>query len=123
MIIPDSTMLAAYMLEKFTWIMENVRVNKKTMRANLDRTGGLVFSEHVLLFLVENGFSREAAYAIVQGAAMEARRTGASFRDLLAADARLRTRFPKGDLDALFDLDAHFRKIDFIFKRTLGRRN
>ena len=52
-IIPDSTMLVAYMLEKFTWIMENVRVNKSAMRANLDRTGGLVFSEHVLLFLVE----------------------------------------------------------------------
>jgi adenylosuccinate lyase len=122
-IIPDSTMLAAYMLEKFTWIMENVRVNKKTMRANLDRTGGLVFSEHVLLFLVENGFSREAAYKIVQDAAMEARSTGASFQGLLAADARLRTRFPKGEIDALFDLDEHFKKIDFIFKRTLGRRN
>jgi len=122
-IIPDSTMLAAYMLEKFTWIMENVRVNKKTMRANLDRTGGLVFSEHVLLFLVENGFSREAAYAAVQGAAMESRRTGESFRELLAADTRLRKRFPKGEVDALFDLDEHFRKIDFIFKRTLGRKN
>ncbi len=122
-IIPDSTMLTAYMLEKFTWIVENMRVNRKRMRANLDRTGGLVFSEHVLLALVEKGFAREAAYKIVQRAAMEAMQTGESFRELLAADARLRDRFSKKEIDALFDLDAHFKSIDFIFKRTLGRRN
>jgi adenylosuccinate lyase len=120
-IIPDSTMLAAYMLEKFTWIVENMRVNKKRMRANLDRTGGLVFSEHVLLALVEKGLAREAAYKVVQRAAMEAMETGESFRDLLSADARLRERFTKREIDALFDLDAHFKSIDFIFKRTLGR--
>jgi adenylosuccinate lyase len=120
-IIPDSTMLAAYMIEKFTWIVENMRVNTKRMRANLDRTGGLVFSEHVLLALVEKGLSREAAYKIVQRAAMEAMRTGESFRELLAADARLRARFSKKEIDAFFDLDAHFKSIDFIFKRTLGR--
>ncbi|MGD1048123.1 MAG: adenylosuccinate lyase [Candidatus Krumholzibacteriaceae bacterium] len=122
-IIPDSTMLLAYMLEKFTWIMENVQVNKRAMRENLNRTGGLVFSEHVLLFLVDHGFSRNEAYEIVQGAAMESMRTGTSFRALLAADKRLRSRFTKGEIDALFDLAAHFGKIDFIFKRTLGRRN
>ena len=121
-IIPDSTMLLAYMLEKFTWIMANVRVDRRAMRANLDRTGGLVFSEHVLLFLVDRGFAREDAYAIVQGAAMESARTGASFRELLAADRSLRGRFAKKEIDALFDLDGHFKKIDFIFKRTLGRR-
>jgi adenylosuccinate lyase len=120
-IIPDSTMLAAYMLEKFTWIIENVRVNAKRMRANLDRSGGLVFSEHVLLFLVEHGFSREAAYKIVQDAAMKAMESGRSFRDTLPADARISARFSKEEIDALFDLDAHFRSIDFIFKRTLGR--
>jgi adenylosuccinate lyase len=122
-IIPDSTMLVAYMLEKFTWIMTNVRVNKRSMRENLNRTGGLVFSEHVLLFLVGHGFSREAAYAVVQEAAMESIRSKRSFRDLLASDKRLRSRFTREELDALFDLDAHFRKIDSIFKRTLGRRN
>jgi adenylosuccinate lyase len=121
-IIPDSTMLAAYMIEKFIWIMENVRVNARSMRANLERTGGLVFSEHVLLFLVDHGFSREAAYAIVQQAAMESMRTGASFRELLAADRRLRSRFTRGEIDALFDLEGHLKKIDTIFKRTLGRK-
>jgi adenylosuccinate lyase len=122
-IIPDSTMLLAYMLEKFTWIMENVRVNTRSMRANLDRTGGLVFSEHVLLYLVDHGFSREAAYSIVQRAAMESMRSVASFRELLAADRRLRRRFNEDEINALFDLDGHLKKIDSIFRRTLRRKN
>jgi adenylosuccinate lyase len=122
-IIPDSTMLAAYMIEKLTWILENLRVDKRAMRANLNRTGGLVFSEHVLLFLVDHGFLREEAYTIVQEAAMESMKGERSFRELLAADRRLAKRFSKAEIDALFDLHAHFRKIDFIFKRTLARRN
>ncbi|HVO76471.1 MAG TPA: adenylosuccinate lyase, partial [Candidatus Bathyarchaeia archaeon] len=109
-IVPDSTELLAYMLEKFTWIMENVRVNRSAMRKNLERTGGLVFSEHVLLFLVDRGFSREDAYAIVQGAAMESMRTGESFQKLLADDRRLRDRFTRDEIDALFDLRAHYKR-------------
>ena len=121
-IIPDSTMLVAYMIEKFTWIIANVRVNKRAMRENLNRTGGLVFSGHVLLFLVGRGFSREAAYGIVQGAAMECSKSKRSFRDLLASDKRLRSRLTAREIDALFDFDEHFKKIDFIFKRTLEVR-
>ena len=120
-IIPDSTMLVAYMLERFIWIAANLGVNRKAMRENLDRSGGLVFSEHALLFLVDHGFSREAAYSIVQGAAMESMRTGKSFRELLAADRRLRSRFSGEEIAALFDLDEHFKKIDFIFRRTLAK--
>jgi adenylosuccinate lyase len=122
-IIPDSTMLLAYMLERFIWIMTGLRVNKRAMRENLERTGGLVFSEHVLLFLIDHGFSREAAYAIVQSAAMESMRTGKNFRELLAADRRLRSRFTRDEIAALFDLDEHLRRIDFIFRRTLAKRN
>ncbi len=120
-ILPDSTSLLAYMIEKFTWVMEGLRVNRKRMRENLERTGGLAFSEHVLLRLVEKGFSREAAYAIVQGAAMESSRTGRSFRELLAADPRLRGGLGDEEIDSLFDLDAHFKKIDMLFKRALDR--
>jgi adenylosuccinate lyase len=120
-ILPDSTMLLAYMIEKFTWIVSDLGVNAKRMRANLENTGGLVFSGHVLLHLVDRGFSRDAAYAIVQDAAMESMRTGRSFRELLAADRRLRRRFEPGEIEGLFDLEAHFKKIDFLFKRTLGR--
>jgi len=120
-IIPDSTMLVAYMLERFTWIVSNLRVDRTAMRENLESTGGLVFSENVLLFLVDQGFAREAAYQIVQGAAMESIRGGKSFRELVAADARLRRRFSAAEIDALFDLDEHFKRIDAIFKRTLTK--
>ena len=120
-IIPDSTMLLAYMLERFTWIAENLHVDKRRMRENLERTGGLAFSEHVLLFLVDHGFRREEAYAVVQGAAMESMRSGRSFRELLAEDRRLRRRFSGEEIDALFDLEEHFRRIDSIFKRTLSK--
>jgi len=120
-IIPDSTMLLAYMLERFTWIAENLRVDRRRMRENLERTGGLAFSEHVLLFLVDNGFRREEAYAVVQGAAMESMRGGRSFRELLAEDRRLRRRFSGEEIDALFDLEEHFKRIDSIFKRTLSK--
>jgi adenylosuccinate lyase len=120
-IIPDSTMLLAYMLERFIWIVSNLRVDRKAMRENLESTGGLVFSEHVLLFLVDHGLAREAAYEIVQGAAMESIRSGTSFRELVAADPRLRKRFSQDEIDALFDLDEHFKRIDAIFKRTLKK--
>jgi len=121
-IIPDSTMLLAYMLEKFTWIVANIEVDKKAMRRNLERSGGLVFSEHVLLFLIDHGFSREAAYSIVQRAALESMRSGKSFLELLAGDKRLRSRFSGDEIAALFDLDEHFRRIDYMFKRTLAKR-
>ena len=121
-IIPDSTMLLAYMLEKFTWIVANIEVDKKAMRRNLERSGGLVFSEHVLLFLIDHGFSREAAYSIVQRAALESMRSGKSFLEWLAGDKRLRSRFSGDEIAALFDLDEHFRRIDYMFKRTLAKR-
>jgi len=121
-IIPDSTMLVAYMLEKFTWIIANVRVNRRAMRANLNRTGGFVFSGQALLFLVEHGFSREEAYDIVQGSTMASAAKGASFRELLAADKRLRGRISSKEINALFGLDElFFKKVDSIFERTLGK--
>jgi adenylosuccinate lyase len=119
-IVPDSTMLLAYMLERFTWIVTNLRVDRAAMRENLESTGGLVFSENVLLYLVDRGLPREKAYQIVQQAAMESIRGGGSFRELLRVDPRMR-RFPAAEIDALFDLKEHFKRIDRIFKRTLTR--
>lgn len=119
--LPDSTSLLAYMIERFTWIVQNLRVNAKRMRQNLESTGGLVFSEHVLLKLVESGFARESAYAIVQEAAMRSLETGESFREIFIRDRRLRGRLSDSEVASLFDLEAHLRKIDAIFERTLGR--
>jgi adenylosuccinate lyase len=121
-IIPDSTMLLVYMLEKFTWVMANLRVNKKAMRRNLEATGELLFSQHVLLHLVQKGFTRDAAYESVQRAAMRSMETGTSFKELLAADQRVARISSAEELDEVFDLDTHLRKIDFIFNRVLSRR-
>lgn len=121
-IIPDSTMIIAYMLEKFTWVITGLRVNRKAMMSNIEKTGGLAFSQHVLLFLVEKGLKREEAYRIVQGAAMKSMKSDKSFRDLVARDRKVRAVCKPGEIDSVFDIDTHLRKIDFIFSRVLSKR-
>ncbi len=121
-IIPDSTMLLAYMLEKFTWVMANLRVDRRAMMRNLRETGELLFSQHVLLLLVEKGLSRDSAYESVQRAAMRSMKTGKSFRELLATDRRVARVCSGEELDTVFDLEYHLRKVDFIFSRVLSRR-
>ena len=120
-IFPDSTMLLAYMLEKFTWIMENIRVNKKRMLDNIDKTGGLVFSQHLLLYLVDKGFTREEAYSIVQGSAMESFDSGRSFKELILSHKSIRDCCSKEEIEALFSLDNHLKRVDYIFRKVLGR--
>ncbi|MBN1164220.1 MAG: adenylosuccinate lyase [Candidatus Krumholzibacteriota bacterium] len=121
-ILPDSTMILAYMLEKFTWVMENLRVDKEAMLRNLNKTGGLIYSQYLLLLLVRKGLSREEAYAIVQGAAMKSRQSSRTFRELLAADRKFSRLCGEEELDAAFDLKTHLSKIDFIFNRVLSGR-
>lgn len=121
-IFPDSTGLLAYMTEKMTWIIKNMKVNRKAMKRNLEATGGHIFSQHVLLMLVNKGLSREQAYLIVQRAAMRSMESGKSFKQLLSEDKKLRKVCSEKDLDRVFDLQNHFRRIDYIFKRTLGQK-
>jgi adenylosuccinate lyase len=122
MILPDSTMLIAYMLEKFTWVIDGLRIDKRRMLENLERTGGLAYSQHVLLLLVEKGLTREAAYKIVQGAAMRSMSGSKSFKELLAADHAVKSRCKPQEIDRVFDLDAHLERVDFIFNRVLSKR-
>jgi len=119
-IMPDSTMLLGYMLEKLTWVMANLVVDRKRMRRNLDATGGLVFSQHILLALIEGGLSREDAYAVVQDAAMESMKGGPGFRERLLADPRLLEACDPAGIEAVFDVETHLERIDFIFRRVLG---
>jgi adenylosuccinate lyase len=121
-IIPDSTMIAGYVLEKFAWVIDNLRVDRAAMLRNLELTGGLVFSQHLLLMLVRKGLSREKAYQVVQGAAMKSRETGRSFREHLAADRTFAGLVSDRELDEAFDLDTHLRNVDFIFSRVLSKR-
>jgi adenylosuccinate lyase len=121
-IIPDSTMILAYMLEKFTWVMANLKVNKKVMMGNLERTGGLIYSQHVLLLLVEKGMKREEAYSIVQSAAMQASKSKKSFKELLASNAKVGKICKEEEIEEAFDLYAHLGQVDFLFSRVLSRR-
>ena len=115
-ILPDSTIALHFMLWEMLEVLEGLEVYPERMRRNLQVGGGLAFSQNVLLALVEAGLARDEAYAIVQMAAASAWDDGASFRDLLAADARVRGRI--GDrLDQLFDPVAALRNLDVVFDR------
>jgi adenylosuccinate lyase len=115
-ILPDSTIAVHFMLSEMLAVLEGLEVYPVRMRANLQVGGGLAFSQNVLLALVDAGLARDEAYAIVQTAAAAAWDEGASFRDLLAADARVREGI--GDrLDELFDPVAALRNLDVVFDR------
>jgi adenylosuccinate lyase len=91
------------------------------MRKNLDRLGGLVHSQRVLLALTQKGVAREDAYRLVQRSAMKAWAGGGDFLALLTADPEVRTHLSEAELKTSFDLDFHFAQVDTIFKRVFGR--
>ncbi|MGB9886173.1 MAG: adenylosuccinate lyase [Moorellales bacterium] len=117
-IIPDSTILIDYMLAKFIPIVENLQVYPERMRANLDKTGGLVYSQRLLLALVAKGVVREEAYGWVQRQAMRAWEEGLNFRELVAADPDIGRHLTREELDELFDYGYYLRRIDEIFARA-----
>ncbi|HOV79005.1 MAG TPA: adenylosuccinate lyase [Bacillota bacterium] len=117
-IIPDSTIILDYMLAKMTGIIVNLQVYPENMMRNLERTRGLIFSQRVLLALVEGkGLSRERAYELVQRNAMRSWRTGESFRELLQKDGEVAALLDEKEMDELFDYGYHLRYVDEIYKR------
>ncbi|MEW6554367.1 MAG: adenylosuccinate lyase [Actinomycetota bacterium] len=116
-IVPDSTTLLHYMLVKFQGIVRDLQVYPDNMRRNLELTRGLVFSEGVLLALVDQGLTREDAYTLVQRNAMRAWSAGEDFRALLAADDEVAARLGPQELDACFDLDHHLKNVAVVFER------
>jgi adenylosuccinate lyase len=116
-IVPDSTTLLHYMLVKFHGIVRDLQVYPDNMRRNLELTRGLVFSEGVLLALVDKGLTREDAYVLVQRNAMQAWSGGEDFRTLLAGDDEVAARLSPQELDACFDLDHHLRNVTVVFER------
>jgi adenylosuccinate lyase len=118
--LPDATTLADFMLARASSLVQNLVVYPERMRANLERFGGLIFSEAVLLALVRTGLPRQRAYEMVQRCALAAQDGRGTFRALLGADAEIAARLSAVDLDAAFDLDHHLRHVDFIFRRAIG---
>jgi adenylosuccinate lyase len=117
-ILPDSTTLVDYTLNKTTNLIDTMFVYPARMKANLESTGGLVFSGQLLLDLVEHGVSREDAYRMVQSHAMRAWREGLNFRELVGADPNIIDRVPARVVEKAFDLKRQLRNIDGIFAQV-----
>jgi adenylosuccinate lyase len=113
-VLPDAFLAVDYMLDRFTWLMSGLVVRPERMRANLDATGGIFFSQRLLLALVESGMTRDGAYRAVQRHAMRAWDEGLDFRELVRADRELAARM---DLDDVFDLASFTRHVDVVFSR------
>ncbi|ASI34438.1 MULTISPECIES: adenylosuccinate lyase [unclassified Exiguobacterium] len=116
-ILPDATGLLNYMLNRFGNIVKNLTVFPENMKRNMDRTYGVIFSGHVLLALIEKGWSREAAYDFVQPRAMQAWEEQIMFRDLLWQEQEIQQLFTEAELDACFDPTYHTSRVDEIFER------
>jgi adenylosuccinate lyase len=119
-IIPDSTTLVDYMLQKTTNVLDTMFVYPERMKANLESTRGLVFSGQLLLDLVEHGVSREEAYRAVQNHAMRAWKEGRNFKELVLKDKSIASRVPHQQIERAFDLKRQLKNIDKIFARVFG---
>ncbi|MCJ7588173.1 MAG: adenylosuccinate lyase [Candidatus Aminicenantes bacterium] len=117
-IIPDSFILTDYILAETADIIRNWRVHPLRMRANIDATRGLVVSQAVLLALTSKGMTREEAYAVVQASSFKAWEEGLDFRDLVAADPKVRKLLTEPELRACFSLAPYLGKIDAIYKKV-----
>jgi adenylosuccinate lyase len=119
-ILPDSTILADYLLAKTAGLIEKLRVYPARMQKNLDSTGGLIFSGQLLLDLAEAGMQREEAYRLVQGHAMNAWQNDLVFRELVGADPAITGKLSAKKLERTFDLSRQLGNVDAIFERVLG---
>ncbi len=119
-IAPDSTVTLDFALNRLTGVIEKLTVYPENMTANLDRLGGLIFSQRVLLALTQTGVSRENAYSYVQRNAMPVWRGEGNFLDLLKADGDVMAAISAAELEAMFDLDYHTKHVDTIFERVFA---
>ena len=122
-IIPDSFILTDYLLTETIDIIGNWVVHKDRMRANIDATRGLTFSQSVLQALTRKGLSREDAYALVQRNSLKAWEGGGDFKVLAAADPDIAKILKPAELTACFAIEPYLEKIDYIFKRVLAHES
>jgi adenylosuccinate lyase len=117
---PDATIVLDFMLYRFTNMMDKLLIYPEKMIYNLNMTHGVIFSQMVLLALIEKGTTREDAYAIVQNNAMKSWKEGLEFRDLLENDSTVTKYLKKKELAAIFNVKNFLKNLDFIFKRVFG---
>ncbi len=117
-IAPDATTLVDFMLNRVTWLVDNLVVHEDRMKANLDITKGLYDSEKVMLALIDKGMTREDAYTIIQKAAFTAFDSGIDFVEVLLGDKKVSQLLTKDELQNMLDLNAHFKYIDYIYQQV-----
>jgi len=116
-ILPDSCLVLDYVLSIFTSVMKGLLVYPENMRRNLELTKGLVFSQRVLIALIDKGLSRQKAYELVQHNAMKAWKGRTSFLELLKADSEVKAHLSDKELESLFDYNYFMRHADSVFNR------
>jgi len=116
-ILPDSCILIHYMLDKTCSLIENLVVFPENMRKNLELTKGLVFSQALLLHLVQSGLTRENAYSLVQQEAMKSRETGTNFLDNVLANKEITSALAESKIRDIFSYERYLRNVDFIYRR------
>lgn len=116
-ILPDTTIALNYMLNRFGNIVKNLTVFPENMKRNMEKTYGLIYSQRVLLALIDRGMSREEAYDLVQPKAMEAWETETPFRKLIEADETITAKLSPAEIDDCFDYHYHLKNVDMIFER------
>jgi adenylosuccinate lyase len=121
MIGPDATVTLDFALVRLTNVIDKLLIYPERMQKNLDALGGLVHSQRVLLALTQKGVSREDSYRLVQRNAMPVWRGEGDFLTLLKADKDVSARLSDAELEALFDLNYHFKHVDTIFQRVFGK--
>jgi adenylosuccinate lyase len=119
-IAPDATILIDYMLHRLTSLIENLIVYPESMKANLEKMGGLIYSESILLHLTQKGLSREEAYGVVQRNAMRVWEKSEDFKTLLSQDETVKHFMTQKELDMLFDVRIHLKHVEDIFRRVFG---
>jgi adenylosuccinate lyase len=116
-ILPDSCLVLDYILNIFTSVIKGLQVYPESMRRNLELTQGLVFSQRVLIALIDKGLSRQKAYELVQHNAMKAWKQKASFLELLKADPEVKAHLSEKELESIFDYNYFIRHVDKVFRR------
>ena len=117
---PDATILLDFMLNRCTGLIDNLIVYPERMLANLHMTHGVIFSQHVLLTLIDKGITREDAYALVQKNAMKSWEQGTDFKQLLLKDKKVMSRLKQEDLENIFRVENFLKQVNFIFGRVFG---
>ena len=116
-VVPDSTTLVDYMLQKMIYIIDNLVVYPDRMLQNIERSQGLTFSQRLLLALIDKGLTRERAYQLVQTSAMKARASGKHLKDLVLADKEAKKHLSAKEIEKAFDINYYLRNVEAICKR------